>query len=238
MSPFCRYSLGGRLVLRCAGFLFLVTVSFPTHADASVHKLKVTDSGGRTETLTHPEVIYSDGHENALGWEYDPLFEVVATGSPIRSKWVHNSRIASVTFQVVRGSANISITLDDGTVVAGQFPDGALAIEGEGQLGKMKFPLNKMRSIEFVEFCNYPDSTHAVLARNAARQRWQSARSSPPTWTVVDGASSFSAQGMCLRNSSSTNSAGNITCHCLPRPGVVVGVEQRHAGNPGLSRSA
>lgn len=199
-------ALGGFLSVALAGVLLA-----PRPLEACLHRIRITDAAGATETLTHPTFEYSDGHGNHMGDASDPYLEVITASRPQRSVWIYSLRAATVALRPARGRQGVSVTLDDGQVIAGTFPDASLVIKGAGGLGETSYPIEKLRSIAFLEFCACDDDEKPKpLDRQKAVQKWNKARSAALVWNVTDGATTIPAPGFFLRDSFSTNEDGNM----------------------------
>lgn len=196
-------------VLALLGVALAAVMLAPRCADASMHKIRITDKTGTKETLTHPDLNYSDAHGNYMGTTYDPYVEVASDGAPRKTAWIYNARIVSVALQPGKSEPRISVTLDDGQVMTGFFPDPSLSIKGQGELGDTTYEIKNIRSIEFLEFCTYPEEKEKVRERSKAVQTWQREREKSIRWTVTADGSTFPAPGLFLRDSYSTNEAGN-----------------------------
>jgi len=87
------------------GLVLAALVFAPGRLEADVHKIKITDTSGASEVLTHPHFILSDGNRNYMGETHDPLLEVITASSPRRSSWIYNSRITIAVFQFAKPRA-------------------------------------------------------------------------------------------------------------------------------------
>ncbi len=191
----------------------------------ALHSVKITDSSGASEILTHPRFAYSDSHlnyfEDGNDGTYSPYIEVIVASSPRTVKSIKHVRITTAEFQYAGEQLAISVTLDDGQTISGILPDAELVIEGKGALGDVRYAVKDVKTIEFLEFCNYPaneDERRLLEREEAVRRweeerrvrRWEEKRGALPGVSISDGSFSFVATGLCLRDSYDTNERGNV----------------------------
>ncbi|MBI2571606.1 MAG: hypothetical protein HYV63_31740 [Candidatus Schekmanbacteria bacterium] len=225
VSTFRLYLLRATYLLMAIGLAMMIWPRVVAAQDFNeVHKILITDLSGKTEALTHARLVHSDAHENVMGDEFGHYFaeigylQVMLDGSPRRSKWIHYSGLKSAVFSRLGSSIEIKATGEAGeSTFSGSFPDPEAFLTGDGDLGEVTYPIKKVRSLEVLEYCDYPehDSTgkaiHRPLARSEAARRWQRRAKRPATesWTLTDGASTTQVSRICFMDSYSTNESGN-----------------------------
>lgn len=184
--------------------LTLCTLFAPSAVAIWPDNILITDITGQKERLSDASFDYSDTHLYNQHWHY---FEIILTGSPRKSVWVHHSLIKVANFQKVEGGIRISVVLDNGEVLSGMFPDRWMKLQGKGDTGELTYKIADIRSIEFLQFELFKDKKRKIVDRQAAASIWKKEREKSRTWTIIDGNTTIYAQSFIIRDSYDTNKA-------------------------------
>jgi len=183
-------------------------IAFATQVSAvTLETIRVTDETGVSQTLSEPTIRYISPYRDYMA-DYLPVVL-----SRTKVAWMHFSQIKTAEFEeggLLAVALSISITLHNGQVMKGLFPETDLYIKGKRNSQEVSLTIEDVKTIEFVQFSEGSGEDKRILNPEEASSRWKQERKRLRVWTIVDGDEEISADSVAILDVYSTNRSGSF----------------------------